>query len=369
MLTAVVFILLYFIYKGIIIPQKREHLIKEKELELKNTQLMALFAELDPDPVLRTNKEGVIIYFNNAANKLGISNLTGANIVLVIPLLKLSLPELIYNNRSVSITFKLNQKYYSVLARGNSFLEIAQFYFTDITSLKKSEYKIKRSNQKLKELSAHLIEKIEEEKQRLARELHDGIGQNLLLLKLKIQNLEERLHFVDFGKNEFRNFHIILESSIQDLKNILYELKPRILEEMGLGPALSLLCSKMMYEGNIKGNINIEGLKEKLESRLELAVYRIIQEALNNIVRHSKADSFNIQLFEDGGKIRLIISDNGVGFDVEKTMYGSIKTNSFGLLNIKERTENYKGHFKIESEISLGTVIVIEFPKAEFAYA
>jgi len=331
-------------------------------LELKNTQLMALFAELDPDPVLRTNKSGEIIYINNAIEQLNIKNVIGEKVTSIIPSINLSFEELIINNKSVSFSLKLDKKYYSILIRGNSFLEIAQLYFTDITSLKKLEYRIRRSRKRLKQLSAHLIEKLEEEKYRLARELHDGIGQNLLFLKLKIQKLEDKLKLIKYKDPEIKNINILLGSTIQDLKNILYELKPRVLEEAGLKSALSLLCNKLIYEGDLKGNIDIVGLEDRLDSKLEVAVYRIVQEALNNIVKHSKAQSFNVQLLEIDNTIRLIISDDGIGFNVETALYGKSEVNSFGLFNMKERTENYKGRFKIESTEGAGTVIVVEIP-------
>ena len=150
-----------------------------------------------------------------------------------------------------------------------------------------------------------------------------------------------------------------LEKSIIELKRILFDLKPRILEEAGLTAAVSSLCTNISSESGIKGDIDFIGKDERLDNKLEICIYRIIQEGLANIVKHSKAKNFNISLVNDNSLMRVMISDDGVGFRDDKLD----TTSHFGLMNMKERVENLKGNFKVESSINNGCLLIAEIPK------
>ncbi len=359
----IIIILSVFIYifvKHAIIPLQKSHQLEKKELELKNAQLMSLFAELDPDPVLRINLTGAIIFSNDAAKQLdpkGILN--GKDIKDILPQIKFNIMNYISADRSRSFSHSLNGRYYSVLFRGISSLEIGQIYFHDFTDKKNYERKLLRYNKRLRELSNNLQDKLEEERQRIARELHDSIGQNLLLMKLDFQNFESSQSNSNGGRENYDAIIESLERTIAEFKIILYDLKPKILEEMGLGPALKSLCHKISAEANIKGSINISGLEERLDYKLELSLYRIIQEALNNIVKHSAANEFNIQLINNNNLVRLMVSDDGKGFGTKS----SKEKMGLGLVNMRERIENLNGSLKIDSSLENGTVLIFEIPK------
>ncbi len=359
-ITIILFVLIYIIFRYVIFPLQKNYELEKKELELKNAQLMSLFAELDPDPVLRINLDGVIIFTNEAAKKLSpINLLEGKNVKEILPEIKFNIKNFIEANKSRSFSHSINARYYSILFRGISSLNIAQIYFHDFTDKKKYERKLLHYNRRLKELSNNLQNNLEEERQRIARELHDSIGQNLLLMKLNLQNFENIFPRNDNGKNNYDDIIESLEKTIIELKSILFDLKPKILEEMGLGPALKSLCHKISNETKIKGSVNITGLDKRLNSKIEMSLFRIIQEALNNIVKHSNANEFNIQLIYNENLIRLMISDDGKG--IMKKDFNNIK--GLGLVNMRERIESLKGNFKIDSSPNNGTLLIFEIPK------
>jgi signal transduction histidine kinase len=267
------FVLVYVFYKYIILPLQKKHLLEKQELELKNARLMALFAELDPDPVIRIDTAGKIIHSNDAARKLNNSiELEGKNVREILPQINFPVADYIKNNQTQNFFHAINGKYYSILFRGTSYLDIAQIYFRDLTERKKFEEELEESRKRLKDLSAHLQDKLEEERQRISRELHDSVGQNLLLIKLKLQNID--LNFIKSAeKAGYFNLIETLENSIKELKSISYDLKPRILEEMGLGPALTSLCNKISKESGIKGSIEFVNLNdERFNSKMEISI-------------------------------------------------------------------------------------------------
>ena len=311
---------------------------------------MALFAELDPDPVIRINPKGEIILLNNAAQlligELGLSE--EKNIFAIIPVLDFSINEFINQNKLTLLTFKTTSKSYSIHFIGIASLQIAQLYFHDITE--KEDYE-----NALRNLSAKLLDLIEDERHRIARELHDGIGQNLLLLKMDLMHNYKQFISQHVNESIFQETLDLLHNTISEIKNILYGLKPPILEEIGLSLALASMISKVSEESPIRGNLNVMGLNYRLDKRLELSVYRIIQEAINNIIKHSQADTFFVELANNEYQLKIVISDNGIGISGDNHI-------GFGLLNIKERVNSFNGSYKIDSEINKGTCIKIEIP-------
>lgn len=356
-LIVVLIVLIYFIFRYVIQPLRVSHYYEKKELELKNARLMALFTELDPDPVLRINEKGVIIYSNNSSKKISPNiNLVDRSIKEILPDLKLDIDSFIKKDGTMNFSMSINDKHYAILIRGTSYLNIAQIYFRDISERVNFEIRLRDSEKKYKELSGHLQDKLEEERIRIARELHDSIGQNLLLLKLHMQGMFEENH------KEMNSILTTIESTLVELRSIIQDLKPQVLDELGLNAALNLLCEKVSKDSDISGSIDIIGLNERLDQKIEITIFRTVQEILNNIVKHSRAKEFNIQLIDNPKYLRLLVSDDGIGMDYPEIMHGS-NSKGFGLLNIKERVENINGKLKIDSSSNNGTLVVVEIPK------
>ncbi|MCX6149838.1 MAG: sensor histidine kinase [Ignavibacteriales bacterium] len=322
---------------------------------------MALFPELDPDPIISIDKNGSIISTNKAGKTIIKETNTNNNcktVEYLFPKINYELNELIEKNESIVFQKHINKTHYNVLLRGISEINVAHAYFHDITTLKDYENELQESKQKLLELSNHIQQLVEQERNLVASELHDNISQKLLLLKINLDKIVQN-YSINENSKDIVNTNEILESTISEIKEIIYNLKPKFLEEMGLGTALTSLCSKIESDCGIKGSIDINNFEIRLDKKLELMLYRITQEALNNIVKHSRAKEFNIQLLYNSKKnLKLIISDDGVGFNsaLQNTYKG------FGLLNIKQRVESENGKFKIDSTIDSGTILFIEIP-------
>ena len=363
-LTITISVLIFLFFKYVLFPLRKKHIVEKKELELKNVRLMALFAELDPNPLIRVNADGIVIHINDAAKNLGKdAPIVGEKINKIIPSINFPIDDCIKKDQPVVFTETINNKFYSILFRGIAYLNIAQIYFDDLTERKQFEEELQSPKVKLRELSEHLRNTLEDERQRIARELHDGVGQNLHLIRLKLKTIEES-QSKDFSEKDYATLFNSIESSINELKEIIYNLKPKNLDEIGLGPSLRILTKRISDETGIKGSIDIYGSEERLNKRLELTLYRLTQEALSNIVKHSMAKEFNIQVMNNKEIIKLLISDDGIGFDPADT---NSKSNSsgFGLLNMQERISTYNGKLKIDSSQGNGTVIITEIPKEE----
>lgn len=356
------FSLIFFLYKYLINPSISEYKKEKENIELKSSKVMALFAQLDPDPLIRIDSTGTIIETNKAAQQvLSTPDLKGKKINDVLPFINFLPGNDLKENYSKLLTHKIDNKFFSVLYRSEPSLDIAHIYFHDITEIKTFQEKLIESQNKLRDLSDNLQDLIEQERQRVARGLHDGIGQSLSMLRIKLLRLSE----TDINPTQRKNYQGIvdtLEDTILELKNISYDLKPRMLEEMGLGFALKYLVDKVVNETGLVAEVNVIGGESRLESKLEIYLYRIVQEAITNILKYSHATNFSIQLVISMQFLRLIISDNGNGFDVEEVNSRKKSLHGLGLINMRERVESYKGQLKIDSSAETGTMIVIEIP-------
>ena len=358
--TILIVFVFYIFQRYILFPKVQKHNIQLREIELKNAKLMALFSELDPDPSIRIDIKGKIILTNEAAKEIiKTSSLVGLSIKDVIPKIDFSIEDFIRNDKTKIVFHTFNNKYFSITIKGISFLNIAQLYFTDLTKRKLFEEKLRSSQKQLKELMQHEQLMVEGEKNRIANELHDGIGQNLLFIKTSLQRYTEQLE-TDLGEEAFNQLITSFDETIRDLKSIIYNLKPSILEELGLGAAITTLCQTITDKSNIKGNTDIIGFEKRIDPKQEITIYRIIQESLNNIIKHSKAKEFSVTLMEKNGNIKILISDDGIGFETSNKNY---LLPGLGLRSIKERVESYSGEFKIESQLNSGTILIIDMPK------
>ncbi len=362
LVVLLLFGIIFALFKYLINPTAAKFREEKANLELQSAKLMALFAELDPDPVIRADKEGNIIETNIAAQMVFESgNLKARNICQLLPEINSDSKTLTSLKQSKVFTKKINNRFYSILVRTEPSLEIVQIYFRDITELKDYETKLVESEKKLRELSDHLQDLLEDERKRIAQGLHDGIGQSLSLLRINFLKLyEQQKNITNIEK--YNSFIDTLDSTILELKEISYSLKPKMLEEMGIGIALKDLANKISAESGIVGQSNIVGDEIRLSNKLEICLYRIAQEATNNIIKHSRATNFSIEILVSTKKVRLIITDNGIGFNYERITALPGTTKGMGLVNMKERVKNFNGQFKVESSQEKGTMIVTEIP-------
>lgn len=186
-----------------------------------------------------------------------------------------------------------------------------------------------------------LLEKTEQERNRIARDLHDGLSQDLLLLK-------NQIHQITPAK---------IDAVINEVRAISRNIHPTMLEQIGLKSSILSICEQVMQAEKLFITADIQ-YSRRLSKQKELQLFRIVQEALNNILKYAHASAGKVYIFETGDKLTIIIKDNGQGFDVEAAL---LSKNSFGLLSIMERSKVLNGKATIESSEE-GTVIQIEIP-------
>lgn len=208
----------------------------------------------------------------------------------------------------------------------------------------------------------------ENEKNRIARDIHDGPAQTIASLVIRsdiIKKLIEKETPSTTIYKEIEQLKFQLRSVIKEIRKIMYDLRPTSLDELGFSSSIHGLVSKTEEDCNIKFSVSIDEESEIKNSNLKIICFRIIQESLNNIIKHSKAKKAYIYVKISNTFIDMIVQDNGIGFDTSKI--NSI--NSFGLSSLKERVSLVNGTVIIDSELSKGTAINVKIPNKEDVYA
>ncbi|MDI3312061.1 MAG: sensor histidine kinase [Thermoanaerobacterium sp.] len=206
-------------------------------------------------------------------------------------------------------------------------------------------------------LNIRIIEAQEDERKRIAREIHDGPAQSMANVILKAELCEKLINKdVEKAKDELKNLKDIAHLSLKEVRKIIYDLRPSVLDDLGLIPAVSKYINDFTNDTGI--NVDFITLSEhkRLKPEIEITCFRVIQEALTNIRKHSKARNAVIRLEFGDRFISIIIKDNGIGF--EKTS----QDNKFGLLGMRERVQILNGKFEINSSPNEGTQIYISIP-------
>ncbi len=220
--------------------------------------------------------------------------------------------------------------------------------FNEMTEkLKKQEKELE--DERLRRSSAS-IDASDEERKRLSRELHDGLGQSFIAIKLKLENIDPEQQYL--ALHIIRNVRKDIDRTIAEIRDIANGLTPAVLLEFGIVNALRNLCEELNENSNIEVSFK-QDYHAKLNSRAETYLFRIAQEALQNIVKHSGATKAFVSLVSQKDKILLSIKDNGRGFDTGNSGSGN------GLFNIKERTRILGGTLSIGSVPNEGTEIIV----------
>lgn len=195
-----------------------------------------------------------------------------------------------------------------------------------------------------------IVEGEEKERSRIARELHDGVVQELTALKLQ-------LRAADLEQNEqLANFYHRLDQTAHEIRNISYEMMPVTLRDLGLIPALEDLLQRSFNTLEIDFEIDTVGMEERLPEKVETAIFRITQELINNVVKHSQATAISLLLKKSATFILFRFEDNGIGFEEEKIVKG------IGLTSVFTRIELLNAKLDVDSEPAGGTVVSIRIP-------
>lgn len=229
------------------------------------------------------------------------------------------------------------------------------------TELIHMAHKVKLAQQSLRGYLGAVTTGQEEERRRLARDLHDDTLQSLIALNQRIQIAH--LHSNDTEAAAYLDeMQGMIDQTIANLRRLTRDLRPIYLEDLGLIPALDMLTRDASATLGISVTFQTTGSERRLSAAEELALYRMGQEALSNIARHAHASCAEVRLHFAQGEITLVVNDDGVGFDVPESPAEMAATGHYGLLGIQERAELIGAHVAIESESGTGTILTIRLP-------
>jgi PAS domain S-box-containing protein len=232
----------------------------------------------------------------------------------------------------------------------------------DIAQRKQGEQELKDYAMRLRAMSRQLLDVQESERRLLVRELHDTVGQELTALSLNLSLIRAALPGVlpQAVASRFDDSQTLLEDTTQNLRNLMVELRPPGLDELGLVAALREHAQRVARRSGL--DLALEGTepKPRLAAMALIALFRIVQEALNNIVKHARAKHVTIELREDSGKITLAVTDDGCGFDCSVRRAGNGQ--GMGMTTMRERAEAIGADLRIRSAPGEGTSLTITMP-------
>ena len=207
----------------------------------------------------------------------------------------------------------------------------------------------------------------EEERRRLARELHDGLGQTLTALTNQLAHLEQKLDGQLSGELAARLADSVemARSALNESRELSRLLRPPVLDDLGLPAALSWLARTLEQRTGLRVELTLDGLDERLDAELETLVFRLVQEALTNVLRHAGVDRATVAVSLAGGLLALQVADRGRGFDAGSALAGSQAATGSGLRGMRDRLELFGGRLELTSAPGEGTLVSAVVPPLE----
>jgi PAS domain S-box-containing protein len=313
-------------------------------------------------------KNGLIIYSNNSFASLAktpLPKIVGSSIFDFIAeediqVVKKMLEEIkqhrvqereIYLKRGDEELVSVNFSIGSMLKRAVTYAIV-----TDLTEIKRREQEAKR-------LGSELLTAQEKERKRIAGELHDGLASSLSALKMTLQNKVDSIMKNMPSEVRIEDVITTLQTNIEELRRVMTSLHPSMLDDLGITSTISWFCREYQKTyPHIMVKLEVDVSEGEISALVKTSIYRICQEALNNIAKHSKATLVILSLQRIGKKIELAIKDNGQGFDSHKKIKAKDGVKGLGLDSMRERTEILGGSFSIVSSVGSGTKIHASWP-------
>lgn len=251
------------------------------------------------------------------------------------------------------------QRQADTLARANEELQTQRERDQkSIRERKRAEDALRQSREELRQLASYQDRVKEDERKRIAREIHDELGQNLLALRIDVSMLEARTGNTHPKLN--RKVHAVLDhidATMKAMRSIINNLRPTVLD-LGLNAAIEWQVKEFQRRAGVQCQLLMGEGELALDDTRATALFRILQESLNNVLRHARATKAEVALTQEGGILTLRVSDNGIGMFPDCRR----KTNTFGLIGIKERISALGGTLRIETGQDSGTSLIVSMP-------
>jgi len=213
------------------------------------------------------------------------------------------------------------------------------------------------AEEELRRLSRNLVRTQEEERSSLSRELHDAVGQMLSAMTMELGNLEGLMASPDRLRTRLNEARRLNAETIRGVRDLAKGLRPAMLDELGLGPALQWQGREFSRRSGVPVTVQLDGELDRLPESHRTCIYRVVQEALTNCARHARAKSIRISLYGRADWVQLSIQDDGVGFDPERA-----SSKGLGLIGIQERVRELEGKVTVISQPQKGTILEVEVP-------
>jgi two-component system, NarL family, sensor histidine kinase DegS len=205
-----------------------------------------------------------------------------------------------------------------------------------------------------------IIEAQEEERKRLSREIHDGPAQMLANVMMRSELIERifRERTADEAFEEMKNFRKMVRLALYEVRRIIYDLRPMALDDLGLIPTLKkYLQTTEEYHKDIKISFTNFGLDQRMPTKYEVSLFRLIQEAVHNSIKHAEAKVIEVKINVQPKMITVLIKDDGKGFNIDEVQH-----QSFGIIGMKERVDLVDGEINFDSKVGQGTIVYIKIP-------
>ena len=225
-------------------------------------------------------------------------------------------------------------------------------------TLERLNRELELSHERLRALSRRLFEVQEEERRRLARDLHDDVGQALTALKIQLESLARA------GGAKVEDCVDTVQHTLERVRQLSLSQRPPQLDDLGLAAALRSHLDRQARVAAIQAHFETEEAPQDLAPDIETACFRVAQEAINNVLRHARARNLWVRLFTAGGRLAISVRDDGRGFDLEEVRERSANGGSLGLIGMEERMALAGGSFELRSAPGQGTILLATFPLA-----
>ncbi|HEY2329188.1 MAG TPA: PAS domain S-box protein [Verrucomicrobiae bacterium] len=330
------------------------------------------------DGIITIDHEGRMIELNSAAEKIFAHNrakLIGENVMEVVPnSFRPWFQNGLANNFSGEKGPTLGSRIEMPALRSDGSKFSAEFTITRIKLAGRPMFTLyirditqhKRAEAELRTLPQRIIKAQEAERSRIARELHDGINQLIASVKMRLRRVETSLPDLKPAAREIlARCDRLLVKVLEENRRIAHNLRPTDLDNLGLSAACSSFCREVQVRTNIRVQCRISSPGTRLPPVTELHLFRIVQEAVNNIEKHARARTVKLQIQFSAAAVALKIQDDGGGFDFKNFKSGKGKGHGLGLTNMRERALSLGGTYEIKSAVGRGTTVLVSVPLTE----